>query len=319
MQIKTLLDKINQSLAEIDFQFEKNPELGSEINEAHHYPLLAGGKRIRPLFTLLTAGALGGEKALTTAHNAALAIEMIHTYTLVHDDLPCMDNDDLRRGQPTTHKVYGEAKALLVGDGLLAQAFFILSQTNWQEKPNFIKELLEVLSKAAAPCGVIWGQWLDLSLTGKNSTTWELMEFVHTHKTGVLIAASLELGFICGISQENHDKSISIIENNREKINKIGLLIGLSFQINDDILDATKTTKELGKTAGKDENQNKYTAIRLLGKEKAQDLSHKYTNFAIELLKEIFIEFNDAKNSNEINVYQNLLIQQIQSLLMRLN
>lgn len=328
--IQALINKINHSLSQLSFDFTSHPKAQSyalEIKEAMIYPFTSGGKRIRPLLTLLAAGAFGGERALLTAHPSAVAIEMIHTYTLVHDDLPCMDNDDLRRGKPTTHKVFSEAKALLVGDGLLTQSFLLLAQTDWQQKSNFTNYLIKTLAHAAGPSGVIWGQWLDLSLTGKEDTDWDIMEIVHTYKTGVLLAASLEMGFICGISQGNTEVDISLINACQEKMKQAGIYIGLAFQIIDDILDATKTTKELGKTAGKDEVQNKFTAFRLLGKERAQDLSTHYTTLAINLLKEVFLvreEKNstlksNAQNSDEISHYQNLLIKQIQDLLIRPN
>ncbi|MES2615659.1 MAG: polyprenyl synthetase family protein [Bdellovibrionota bacterium] len=320
--VQSLVAQINESLAQVHIHFEgcsKTKIYEQEIKDAHTYPLVAGGKRIRPLFTLLMAGALGGEKALTTASKSAIAVEMLHTYTLVHDDLPCMDNDDFRRGRATTHKVYGDAKALLVGDGLLALSFLQLTQTNWQQGRNYTAELVEILATAASPSGVIWGQWLDLSLTGKEDTDWDLMEIVHTFKTGVLIAASLEMGLICGLSLQKKQYEIQVIKNFREKIKKAGIYIGLAFQIIDDILDTTKTSVELGKTAGKDENQNKFTAIRILGKQRAQELSSQYTHLAIALIKELFAEFQAAEFNNENNFYAKNLIEQIENLLARPN
>ena len=121
-----------------------------------------------------------------------------------------MDNDDLRRGKPTTHKIFGEAKALLVGDGLLAQAFLEISQIDWQKGRDETKRLLEILATACAPGGVIWGQWLDISLTGQSETTWDLMEIVHKYKTGVLIAASLGMGMLCGLSQQEAEIGVPV-------------------------------------------------------------------------------------------------------------
>lgn len=322
MQIQEMIEQVNEALAKIEFHFPFSQQMTGyekELKEAHIYPLAAGGKRIRPLMTLLSAGSVCGAQGIQTAEKAAMAIELMHTYTLVHDDLPCMDNDDLRRGRPTTHKIFGESKALLVGDGLQAQAFLLLSQADWQQKKDYTKDLLAVLAEAASPNGVIWGQWLDISLTGKEETSWKTMETVHTYKTGVFIAASLEMGLLCGLSQLSQQLEVTLISKLREKIKKAGIYIGLAFQIIDDILDATKTSAELGKTAGKDEQQNKFTAIRILGKEKSQELSTQYTNIAMTLLKEIFAEFQTAKNNDENNHYQNLLLQQIQILLARSN
>lgn len=317
-----LILKINEQLANLDFEIPSSPSTKfyeNEILKAHKHPILAGGKRIRPLLTLLTAGSFGGEEAITTAISSALAIELIHTYTLVHDDLPCMDNDDLRRGLPTTHKIFGEAKALLVGDGLLAQAFFKASQTIWPKNENFTKEIIEILAQASCPRGVIWGQWLDLSLTGQEETTWEQMEIVHKFKTGVILGASLELGFICGISHLEIPLKQNRIVQLREKIKSAGILIGLAFQIIDDILDTTKTSEELGKTAGKDENQNKFTAVRLLGMEKAKELSLQYTNQAKGILKEILNEFNHLQKGKERQKYIDFLDDIIGFLLARPN
>lgn len=323
--IDNLLSHINQKLESLNFVPANYPvaqEYQKEIQEAHSYPLLAGGKRIRPLLTLLMACSLAGEEALHTATPSALAVELIHTYTLVHDDLPCMDNDDLRRGRPTTHKVYGEAKGLLVGDGLLSYAFTLLCQTNWpMENMNFTKEIVETLSAASNPGGVIWGQWLDLSFTGISQTTWEQMELVHNYKTGVLIGASLELGLLCALSHCEEKPSQSKLQTLREKAKQAGLFIGLAFQIIDDILDSTQTTAQLGKTAGKDETQNKFTAIKLLGLEKCELLSAEYSKRALGLLKELASEpcFSNDKNSASNKSYLTLLFVQIESLLSRRN
>ena len=315
--IPALTSKIHQNLEMIDFCIPPHPAASNfqnEIQNAHIYPLVAGGKRIRPLLALLMAQALGGEVALETALPSAMALEMVHTYTLVHDDLPCMDDDDLRRGRPTTHKVYGDAKALLVGDGLLAQSFLTLTKTKWPNNISLTKELVEILALATSPGGVIWGQWLDLSLTGFEETTWEQMEIVHTFKTGVLLAASLEMGLVCGMAYLNPFPSTETQILLREKIKKSGIHIGLAFQIRDDILDGTKTTKELGKTAGKDEDQNKLTALRLLGSENAQLLCEEHTKKAEQLLKEIF-----AYCPPQTKEFQNEILNLVQQLLVRGN
>lgn len=323
--LKFLLKLISSDIASYSLQKEsKNifDEVFSEISAAYTYPLKAGGKRVRPLFTLLCAGAFGGLNAIELARKSALAIEKVHTYSLVHDDLPCMDNDDLRRGLPTTHKIYGEAKALLVGDGLLTQAFSLLATTKFDHSNSnrYISYLVEDLSEGAGTQGMIWGQWLDITLTGASQVTWEQMEQVHKNKTGKLIGASLSLGFICGISTLNND---DIQENNlielRKSMKEVGILIGLSFQIIDDILDATKSDLDLGKTAGKDEIQQKFTAIKLLGIEKAEQLSITYTEKAILLLKTIFSNPSFKNLNNEALHFQKILISQIELLLSRPN
>jgi geranylgeranyl pyrophosphate synthase len=320
---ESLLKLISSDIEAYSLQSEsQNPcsKFFDEISKAYMYPLKAGGKRIRPLLTLLCAGALGGLDAIEIARKSALAIEKIHTYSLVHDDLPCMDNDDLRRGLPTTHKIYGEAKALLIGDGLLTQAFSLLAATKFSNfNNNYMSYLVEDLSEGAGAHGMIWGQWLDISLTGTSQVTWEQMEIVHKNKTGKLIGASLSLGLICGISNLKSTIHETDIMELRKNIKEIGILIGLSFQIIDDILDATKSDFELGKTAGKDEIQQKFTAIKLLGIEKAEKLSIAYTEKAISLLKAIFLNPSFKSLDKDALHFQKMLTSQIELLLSRPN
>ena len=177
-----------------------------ESFDAQLYPLAAGGKRIRPLMCLLMAGSVGGELALQFALEAGCALEFIHTYSLVHDDLPCMDNDDLRRGKPTVHKVYGEAKALLVGDGLLTQSFSSLGQIpalcpSHVGLPSLVAVLVSLFSHHAGAEGMCLGQWLDISLTGKESgIEWKDLSLLHALKTGALLGVALEAGFLCALA-----------------------------------------------------------------------------------------------------------------------
>lgn len=292
-----------------------------EISNAYHYPLKAGGKRIRPLLTLLSAGAFGGAQAIESARKAASAIEKIHTYSLVHDDLPCMDDDDLRRGVPTTHKVYGEAKALLVGDALLTESFKIIAQTQFQKqnRSHYISYLVEELSEGAGVRGMILGQWLDISLTGADNVTWEQMEIVHRNKTGKLLGTCLSLGFLCATASYPDEIPHSELLKLNQNIKEAGELIGLSFQIIDDILDATKSSKELGKTPGKDEAQNKFTAVKLLGIEQAEKLAAVHTKRAKYLLQSLFENTHIiANNPNSID-FQKMLLLQIEYLLARVN
>jgi geranylgeranyl diphosphate synthase type II len=292
-----------------------------ELVQAHHYPLAAGGKRVRPLLTLLMAGSVGGDRAVNTALSAACATELIHTYSLVHDDLPCMDNDDLRRGKPTTHKVYGDAKALLVGDGLLTHAFTLLSQTNLSAEKSFLmSHLVAALSCSAGAQGMVLGQWLDISFTGQKELNWQDIETVHYYKTGCMLGVSLELGLLCGLAHTPLDQKImDNINSIRSKINYAGVLIGIAFQIKDDILDVTQTAEELGKTPGKDEKMQKTTAVELLGMENAQEKSQIYTKEALAIIDSVLEDLNLNKNCTEKNYrdFQADLKLQIEELLYR--
>ncbi|MGY3804988.1 polyprenyl synthetase family protein [Pigmentibacter ruber] len=285
----------------------------SEIAEAFQYPLIAGGKRIRPLLTLLCAGSIGGERAIQNARNAALALEMVHTYSLVHDDLPCMDNDDLRRGKPTTHKVYGEAKGLLVGDALLTDAFFHLAHTKCK-LTEYLKSLIQELSLCSGANGMITGQWLDISLTGKHDLIWEQIELIHKNKTGKLLGCAFVFGYICGLNVLKTDVIHEHFILNKGKLRQAGEFVGIAFQIIDDILDTTGSSQSLGKTAGKDQAQNKTTSVSILGLEKAQNLASEFTEKAYHLLESVFAKF-PASSENE--TYKNLLFYQLEQLLVR--
>lgn len=290
-----------------------------EITDAHLYLLCSQGKLIRPLFVLLTAGCIGDESAVHVAYPAALSVECVHTYSLVHDDLPSMDNDTTRRGQPTTHVVYGDAKALLVGDGLLTTAFEILSQsTNEYCTPNLAIELIRSLSHACGSSGMIFGQWLDISepqfppietLTELDKL--KIFQTIHKNKTGKLFAACFEMGFLCGLQSlehENSKKTLFSIEEKKQiqkKFYNIGLDIGLSFQIIDDILDVTQNSETLGKTSGKDLAQNKWNAVTILGLEKATQLADEAISRAKQNFQELYVTYF-KQNQNAI-YYLNFL------------
>ncbi|WGL60306.1 polyprenyl synthetase family protein [Pigmentibacter sp. JX0631] len=285
----------------------------SEIAAAIQYPLTAGGKRIRPLLTLLCAGTFGGEKAIQNARNAALALEMIHTYSLVHDDLPCMDNDDLRRGKPTTHKIYGEAKGLLVGDALLTEAFFRLAQTECKVS-EYLQSLVQELSYCSGIQGMIAGQWLDISFTGKQDLSWEQIELIHKNKTGRLLGCAFVLGYICGLNVLEKVDNQENLKINKDKLRQAGEFVGIAFQIIDDILDITASSQSLGKTAGKDQEQCKATSVAILGLEKAQILATEFTSRAYTLLEGVF---EKLPTNSENEIYKNLLFQQLEQLLVR--
>lgn len=229
-----------------------------KIYEAMRYSLLAGGKRLRPILCLATCELLGGtaEMAMPTA----CALEMIHTMSLIHDDLPAMDNDDYRRGQLTNHKVYGEDIAILAGDGLLSYAFeFVATQTT-NVPPQQVLQVIGRLGQAVGATGLVGGQVVDLESEGKTEITEERLTFIHTHKTGALLEACVVCGAIlAGASVEN-----------LERLSSYAQKIGLAFQIVDDILDITATQEELGKTAGKDLKAQKATYPSLWGLEESK-------------------------------------------------
>jgi geranylgeranyl diphosphate synthase type II len=235
-----------------------------KIYEAMNYSLLAGGKRIRPILCLATCELLGGTQEMSMP--TACALEMIHTMSLIHDDLPAMDNDDYRRGKLTNHKVYGEDIAILAGDGLLAYAFEYVALNTKNVPAAQVVQVIACLGKAVGAAGLVGGQVMDLDSEGKPDLDADTLSFIHTHKTGALLEACVLSGAIlAGASREDLQKLSSYAQN-----------IGLAFQIIDDILDITSTKEELGKTAGKDLKAKKATYPSLWGIEKskikAQDL-----------------------------------------------
>jgi geranylgeranyl diphosphate synthase type II len=224
-----------------------------KIYEAMRYSLMAGGKRLRPILCLSACTLMGGTRAM--AMPTACSLEMIHTMSLIHDDLPAMDNDDYRRGKPTNHMVYGEDIAILAGDGLLAYAFeFIAAHT--QEVPaDRVLRVIAHLGRAVGAAGLVGGQVVDLDCEGKPDVSVDTLTFIHRHKTGALLEASVVCGAIlAGAPPEALDRLSGYAQN-----------IGLAFQIVDDILDITATQEELGKTAGKDLAAQKATYPSLWG------------------------------------------------------
>jgi len=235
-----------------------------KIYEAMRYSLLAGGKRLRPILCLAACELAGG--TVQMAMPTACALEMIHTMSLIHDDLPAMDNDDYRRGKLTNHKVYGEDMAILAGDGLLAYAFeYIAAQT--QDVPaQRVLQVIAHLGRAVGAAGLVGGQVVDLESEGQSDIKEETLTFIHTHKTGALLEACVVCGgILAGVTNSQLEAFSSYAQN-----------IGLAFQIIDDILDITATQEELGKTAGKDLEAQKATYPSLWGieasKAKAQQL-----------------------------------------------
>ena len=239
------------------------------IYEAMRYSLLAGGKRLRPILCLATCELAGG--TIEMAMPTACALEIIHTMSLIHDDLPAMDDDDYRRGKPTNHKVYGEDIAILAGDGLLAFAFEHVAIATKNVAPEQILRVIACLGHTVGAAGLVGGQVLDLESEGKTDIDAETLTFIHTHKTGALLRASVESGAIlAGASQSDIARLTSYAQN-----------IGLAFQIIDDILDVTATDEQLGKTAGKDVRAQKATYPSIWGIEKSQGQAKQLVTEAI--------------------------------------
>ncbi len=248
------------------------------LEEAMRYSLLAGGKRIRPILTMEFCRAAGGspEEAL----DFGCGLEMLHTYSLIHDDLPCMDNDDLRRGKPTCHKMFGECIATLAGDALQAAAFrTVLSVPGpWEEDPTVPGQAAKVLAEAAGELGMCAGQYWDTQGDGQPHTLEELTA-IHDNKTGALLRAACLMGVLASAGHRKVEKSCL------EAARAYATHLGLAFQIQDDILDATSTTEELGKPVGSDEANSKTTYITLLGVQECKNLVLKHTTLAKQALE----------------------------------
>lgn len=240
------------------------------IHQAMRYSIFAGGKRLRPILTLAAAEACGGEEA--AALPPACAVEVMHTYSLVHDDLPCMDDDDLRRGRPTSHKVFGEGMAVLTGDALLTEAFTILAQTS-QTKRYPLQDLILEFSICGGSKKLIGGQVLDLEGEGQDLTKSQLIR-IHENKTAALLTTSLRLG---GMTANATPRQL-------EALTRFGYNLGLAFQVIDDILDVTQSTEELGKTAGKDEAVDKATYPSIMGLEKSKTEARRLTKKSLDAL-----------------------------------
>jgi geranylgeranyl diphosphate synthase type II len=244
------------------------------IHRAVRYSLFAGGKRIRPVLVLAAGEAVGGLREEIMP--LACAVEMIHTYSLVHDDLPAMDDDDLRRGQPTSHKVFGEAVAILAGDALLTRAFHLLAEIpgGWDE--TRIRRRLAataLLGEASGTTGLIGGQVMDLESEGRDVDA-EALEALHRAKTGALLSACVRGGAVLGGASETDLGLLS----------RYAAAIGLAFQVVDDILDATEVAEQLGKTAGKDEAAGKATYVSVHGLERAREMATGLRREALEAL-----------------------------------
>jgi farnesyl diphosphate synthase len=246
-------------------------QVPAKLHEAMRYTALGGGKRVRPLL-VHASGALFGADADALAR-AASAVEMIHVYSLVHDDMPCMDDDALRRGKPTVHVAYDEATALLVGDALQAQAFEVLAGTTTVPAARVVT-MLRLLAEAAGSAGMCGGQAIDLDSVGI-SLTLEQLERMHQLKTGAMLRVSVLLGALAGRDLASHEQ---------EALAAYSRAIGLAFQVVDDVLDATEDSATLGKTAGKDAADNKPTYVSILGLEPSRALAEQLRREAHDAL-----------------------------------
>nr|WP_318000395.1 farnesyl diphosphate synthase [uncultured Faecalibacillus sp.] len=260
--MNNIINEINQRLETI---LSQNPD--SKVKEAMYYSLKAGGKRIRPLIVLQVIRAYGMK--YEDYIDIACALEMIHTYSLIHDDLPGMDNDDLRRGKPTCHKQFGEATAILAGDGLLNEAVNIILQTNINS--NLKLSLISCLYQSSGISGMILGQEYDIENEGKKLTK-ETLDKIHHYKTGKLLSCAFQMG------------ALIAAPNDLDILKKIGYQIGLAFQIQDDILDVTSDAQTLGKNVGSDEANHKETYVTLLGIENSQKEVDRLFNEAQQLV-----------------------------------
>ena len=251
----------------------KNRDIPPRLLEAMEYSLLAGGKRLRPALCLAVCDLLGGRREAVLPFAAAL--EIIHTYTLVHDDLPAMDNDDLRRGKPTNHVIFGEATAILAGDGLLTEAFgFMTRPAALGVRPERVLEAIAAASGATGAAGTVGGQVLDMDFTGKNGVSLEELANMHARKTGQLFRISCLAGAILAEADAP----------DCDRLAAYGAALGAAFQIADDILDETADTATLGKPAGSDAACGKTTYPALLGLERSRAMAEQKANEAVACL-----------------------------------
>lgn len=265
---KTLVDKALQ-------KFMPRPSgLASDVINAMNYSLFAGGKRVRPILCMAGAEAVGG--STDSVVPVACAIELIHTYSLIHDDLPVMDNDDLRRGKPTNHKVFGEAVALLAGDGLLTLAFNLMAGYGAEKEveKKALLRVIDLIASAAGYKGMVGGQVVDITYEGKEPDP-SVVEYIHRHKTAALIAASVTAGTILAGGNKDEEKSI----------NRYGQQVGLAFQIADDILNIQGDRKIMGKGTGSDKEKGKMTYPSVFGTAESTKIQKELIKNAIESLK----------------------------------
>ncbi|WP_277093076.1 polyprenyl synthetase family protein [Alicyclobacillus mali (ex Roth et al. 2021)] len=251
--------------------------LHARLKEAMTYSLMAAGKRLRPALVIATAETFGVARRLVLP--AAAAVELIHCYSLIHDDLPCMDDDDLRRGQPTNHVVFGEAMALLAGDALLTEAFHLLARPLAGVPAERQLAMIRALASRAGVDGMVGGQAVDIERTGGQGTLQDV-EFIHLHKTARLIQACVEIG---GYFADLDDEV-------RDALSRYGECLGLAFQMIDDVLDVTASTEQLGKTAGKDVEEGKLTYPRFVGVERTRQMAREVIRHGEQALADVGVK-----------------------------
>ncbi|MBF0607285.1 MAG: polyprenyl synthetase family protein [Candidatus Magnetobacterium sp. LHC-1] len=271
MELKVYLDEKKRIVENFLLEYFKNSIQPVVLDDAMKYSVFAGGKRLRPVLCMAAYEACGGNGQDILPQAGAL--ELIHTYSLIHDDLPAMDDDDLRRGKPTNHKVYGEAIAILAGDGLLTEAFHMFSHSTMVSDSALLAAIRE-LSAAAGLYGMVAGQAMDIISEGKVPQI-DTLEFIHRNKTAALIRASLMIG---GILAEADEQTL-------QAFRRYGEGIGLAFQVVDDILDVTGTTEELGKTKGADDSRDKMTYPALYGIERSKIIAEDLITAALEAIQ----------------------------------
>jgi len=275
MDLKKYLKERCQLVDEaLDRFLPPTDELPASLHKSMRYSVFAGGKRVRPILMLAACEAVGGE--IGQAVPAACAMEMIHTYSLIHDDLPAMDDDDFRRGNPTNHKVFGEAVAILAGDALLTQAFILLSSPEYAEKTGAgrLFPVIREIAWCAGSHGMVGGQVVDMESEGTRDIDLATVQYIHTHKTGALIKASVKSGALLGGADETSLAAMT----------RYGEAIGLAFQIADDILDIEGTTEEIGKDAGSDEARGKATYPAVVGMAEAKKRAGELVGMALDAL-----------------------------------
>jgi geranylgeranyl pyrophosphate synthase len=270
----TLLRKQAQFINYVLKQLLSSRQIEEDLKEAMSYTLFAPGKRIRSALVLWCCEVVSKPSAgiNRNAQIAAAAIEMVHTYSLIHDDLPAIDNDDLRRGLPTCHKAFDEATAILTGDALLTLAFEILAKEI--DDPAIAARLISELAEAAGPSGMVAGQMADLKAEG-NTGNEKIVQYIHLNKTAKMFRCAAAMGAICGGAGKKE----------YECLREYGLKLGLGFQIADDILDVTGSSEQLGKTAGKDARAAKCTYPAVVGMKKAKELERRLAEEALAALK----------------------------------
>lgn len=269
-----LKDRRQRIDAALDQYLPAEDSLPERLHQAVRYSVFAGGKRLRPILMMAACEAVGGDTDLVLP--AACAMEMIHTYSLIHDDLPAMDDDDFRRGRPTCHKVYGEALAILAGDALLTEAFIQLSgmTTNTVQTEDVCRRAMHIIARCAGSRGMVGGQVVDMESEGKEINL-PTLEYIHTHKTGALILASVQVGALLG----------GVDETSYDALTRYAEAAGLAFQVADDILDIIGDQDLLGKDVGSDEARGKATYPALLGLTVARNRARDLRDLSLESLE----------------------------------